>query len=96
MNGTQSTIHVKCTFYFQSVLISGKRRRIRIAIDKSEKKTGLYDNLCLQVADLMRSDDDTAESTGIFDDSDRIHLLKTLIHDARPTDVCESCAEETL
>lgn len=51
---------------------------------------------CLQVADLVRSDDDTAESAGIFDDSDRIHLLEALIHDARPADVRESCAEETV
>jgi len=53
-------------------------------------------DLCLQVADLVRSDDDTAKSAGILDDSDRIHLFEAFIHDTRPADVRESCAEETL
>lgn len=48
------------------------------------------------MADLVRSDDDTAESAGIFDDSNRIHLLEALIHDTRPADVRESCAKKIL
>lgn len=45
------------------------------------------------MAHLVRSDDDTAESTGVLDDGDRIHLLQTLIHDARPANVGESCTQ---
>lgn len=45
------------------------------------------------MAHLVSSDDDTAESTGILDDGDRIHLLQTLIYDTCPADVGESCTQ---
>lgn len=75
MNGTQSLI---CTEQ------GGEQ--------KTEENSGECTiSVYLQVADFVRGDDDTAESTGILDNSDRVHLLETLIHHARPADVRESC-----
>lgn len=45
---------------------------------------------------FVGSDDDAAKSTGILDDSDRIDLFETFIHDACPADVRESCANKNL
>lgn len=50
----------------------------------------------LQMTHFVGSDDDAAKSAGIFDDSDRIDLFETFIHDTCPADVCESCANKAL
>lgn len=64
-------------------------------IEKIREEIREQNNLeCLQMAHLVRSDNDTAESTGILDDSDRIHLLETFIHDARSANVGESCTQK--
>lgn len=39
---------------------------------------------------LMSRDDNTAESTGIFDDGDRVHLLQSLVHHTGAADIGET------
>lgn len=43
------------------------------------------------MAHFVGSDDNAAESAGIFDDGDRIDFFETLVHDTRSANVRESC-----
>lgn len=62
---------------------------------KDREKIRNQNNLeYLQMAYFVRSDDDTAESTSILDDSDRIHFFETLIYDARSANIGESCMQK--
>ena len=41
-------------------------------------------------SNLMSSHDDTAETAGIFDDGDRVHLFQTLVHHTGTADIGET------
>jgi len=44
----------------------------------------------LQMADFVSGNDDARETTSVLDDSDAVHLLQSLVNNARSTDVGES------
>lgn len=48
-----------------------------------------------QMTDFVRRDDDSTESSRIFDDGHRINLLEPFVDDARASDVREPCNRRT-
>ena len=42
------------------------------------------------MADFVSGNDDARETTSVLDDSDAVHLLQSLVNNARSTDVGES------